>query len=206
MKILELFSGTESFGKVARAMGHEVFTIDCNEKFKPSLCKDMLDVTINDIPFKPDVIWASPPCTAFSVACIGRNWDKETRQPKTIGALVGIELVKKTLKLIAEIQPKYWIIENPRGMLRKMDIMPNHNRTSVSYCQYGDTRMKPTDIWNNFGFIGKICKNGASCHISEPRGSRTGTQGLKGNMERSVIPPRLCEEILIIIENNLSSI
>jgi len=50
MKILELFSGTESFSKVAKARGHRVFTIDNNPKFEPDLCKDILDVTIEDIP------------------------------------------------------------------------------------------------------------------------------------------------------------
>jgi len=46
-----------------------------------------------------------------------------------------------------------------------------------------------------------MCKNGNLCHISAPRGSKTGTQGLKGNMERSVVPPMLCNEILEAIEN-----
>jgi len=44
-------------------------------------------------------------------------------------------------------------------------------------------------------------KNGNPDHISAPRGSRTGTQGLKGNKERSVVPPLLCKTILEIIEN-----
>jgi len=56
--------------------------------------------------------------------------------------------------------------------------------------------MKPTDIWNNFGFVGKICKNGDSCHESAPRGSKSGTQGEKSSEVRGVIPERLCKEIL----------
>ena len=74
--------------------------------------------------------------------------------------------------------------------------MPENNRQTVTYCQYGDTRMKPTDLWINFNWIGKRCKNGDKCHVSAPRGSKTGTQGLKGAKERSVIPPKLCIEIL----------
>jgi hypothetical protein len=60
--------------------------------------------------------------------------------------------------------------------------------------------MKPTDIWNNFGFNGKCCKNGDSCHESAPRGSGRGTQGEKSTELRGVIPVRLCEEILKTIE------
>jgi hypothetical protein len=35
-----------------------------------------------------------------------------------------------------------------------------------------------------------------SCHISAPRGSQTGTQGLKGSYIRSQIPYELCKEII----------
>ena len=43
-----------------------------------------------------------------------------------------------------------------------------------------------------------MCHNGnKNCHHEvAPRGSRTGTQGLKGNYERSVVPYELCKEIL----------
>lgn len=53
------------------------------------------------------------------------------------------------LEMIKELQPKYWFIENPRGGLRKMRFMQGLPRYTVTYCQYGDTRMKPTDIFTN---------------------------------------------------------
>ena len=58
--------------------------------------------------------------------------------------------------------------------------------------------MKPTDWWtNNQHWHPKlICKPGASCHESAPRGSKTGTQGLKGSVDRSIIPEALCVEIM----------
>lgn len=49
-----------------------------------------------------------------------------------------------------------------------------------------------------------MCKNGYPCHVSAPRGSRTGTQGLKGAKERSVIPQKLCEHIVDICEEGLA--
>jgi len=74
--------------------------------------------------------------------------------------------------------------------------MQDFKRFTVTYCQYGDTRQKPTDIWTNFDWKPKpMCKPKATCHISAPRGSRTGTQGLKNAKERSVIPPNLFREI-----------
>lgn len=196
MKILELFSGTESFSKVARARGHETFTIELNEHFNPDLCKNILDVKAKDIPFKPDVIWASPPCTCFSVASIGSSWIGNYH-PKRVETALGMAYVLKTLQLIKELKPKFWFIENPRGVLRKMGFMEELNRSTVTYCQYGDTRMKPTDIWHNTNWNPrKMCKNGNPCHVAAPRGSKTGTQGLKGNIERSIIPEELCLEII----------
>ena len=53
------------------------------------------------------------------------------------------------LKLIRELNPQYWFIENPRGGLRKMRFMKDLPRYTLTYCQYGDTRMKPTDIFTN---------------------------------------------------------
>jgi len=201
MKILELFSGTSSFSNVAKERGHEVFTIDNNPEFNPDLCIDILELTPNMIPFKPDVVWASPPCTFFSVASIGKHWNKDNTR-KTQQAELGIKIVKKTLEIIRELNPKFIIIENPRGKLRKLNLIP-YERTTACYCKYGDKRMKPTDLWNNFGFIGKMCKNGNPCHVSAPRGSKTGTQGLKGNMERSIVPETLCLEIIKLCEEKI---
>ena len=83
-----------------------------------------------------------------------------------------------------------------------MDFMQDLPRHTVTYCQYGDSRMKPTDIWTNHPNpkFKQPCKNGDTCHTPAPRGSRTGTQGLKGSKERSVIPKDLCKHIVIISE------
>jgi hypothetical protein len=199
IKILELFCGTKSFSKVAESLGYEIYTMDNNKSLNPDLCINILDLKLKMIPFQPDIIWASPPCQCFSVASIGSNW-KGNYEPKREETKIAIEIVKKTLKIIKELKPKYWIIENPRGVLRKMNFMKDLPRTSVCYCQYGDTRMKPTDLWNNFNFKGLMCKNGNPDHISAPRGSKTGTQGLKGAKERGIIPERLCLEIIKKIE------
>lgn len=57
--------------------------------------------------------------------------------------------------------------------------------------------MKPTDIWTNATWWTPrpVCKNGMPCHIAAPRGSKTGTQGVKGYKDRSRIPEALFEEI-----------
>ena len=204
MNVLELFAGSRSFSKVAEELGHKTFTSDIKAFDKIDYVTNILEFDCTKVPFKLDVIWASPPCTYFSVASIGKHWNKDNT-PKTKEAVVGCQIVVKTLQIIEQLQPNYFFIENPRGKLRKLSFMQKLPRTTVTYCQYGDTRMKPTDIWTNHlhnplfsnGWKPKpICKNGDTCHVSAPRGSQTGTQGLKGNYERSKVPYNLCLEII----------
>jgi hypothetical protein len=212
MKVLELFSGTESFSKVAREKGHDVFTIDNDPQHNPDLCKDILDLTIKDIPFKPDIIWSSPPCPTFSIMSNFREWDFP--HPRTSRACLHLAHVLKTLELIKELMPKYWIIENPRGLLRKFPFMIELNRDTVTYCQYGTDYMKPTDLWNNFNFWKPrpMCKNGDPCHNEARRGSKTGIQGTggirrspsskAGRINRAIVPRELCLEIIRGCEQN----
>ncbi len=121
-------------------------------------------------------------------------------EDKNLGDITKVD--EHVLALIRELKPKYWFIENPRGGMRKMTWMQGLPRYTVTYCQYGDNRMKPTDIWTNHPAprFRPMCKNGDPCHESAPRGSKTGTQGLKGSKERSIIPPALCEHIACICE------
>lgn len=205
-KLLELFAGSKSIGKAAQENGIKVFSSDIEQFGGIDLVKDILEFDYKDVPFIPDVIWASPPCTGFSVASIGKHWkyDGGGPVPKSATSLLGIRLLEKTIKIInhyKRLNPKLiWYIENPRGMMRKMPHMNNLLRHTVTYCQYGDERMKPTDIWtNNTAWQPKpACKNGNSCHIAAPRGSSTGTQGRKGSFERSRIPHSLCLEVMKI--------
>lgn len=210
MKVLELFAGTRSIGKAFEARGHEVYSVEWDKDFENiDLYEDILNVTAQDIIEKfgyPDVIWASPDCTTFSVAAISkhRRKNKETGNLDPISDYAKFcdKVDRHVIDLINELNPKYYFIENPRGGLRKMEWMQNLPRYTVTYCQYGDTRMKPTDIWTNHPNpkFKPACHNGDSCHEAAPRGSRTGTQGLKNSKEKAVIPNLLCEHIVDICE------
>lgn len=199
--ILELFAGSRSIGNVAVEKGYKVFSSDVESFDEIDYVVDILNFNYKKVPFIPDMIWASPPCQGFSVAAIGKNWNHDNT-PKTDSARLGIKLVLKTIEIIEyykKLNPNLvWFMENPRGKLRKLDFMSNFKINTVTYCQYGDSRMKPTDIWtNSTSWIPRtMCKNGDTCHISAPRGSATGTQGIKGDYERSKIPEELCKDII----------
>ena len=212
LNTLELFAGTQSFSKVMREFGHNTFCIDNDKQHNSDLTIDILDIKSLGLYYRVgtqnDIVWASPPCTAFSVASIGCHWTGGSRAyiPKTEFAKLSLKIVEHTIKLISEAKPKLYYIENPRGVLRKLidPLFEKHGlnpiRHTIWYCQYGDTRAKPTDIWtNDTNWKPKpVCKNGnPDCnHIRAPRGAKTGTQGLKGAVERSMIPPELFKEIL----------
>ena len=206
MKVLELFAGSRSFSKVAEQMGMQTFTTDYKDFSNINYVCNILEFNVNKVPFKPDIIWASPPCTYFSVASIGHHWNKDNT-PKTKEAVLGVKIVQKTLDIIKFLKPDFYFIENPRGKLRKLDVVKELPIKTVTYCSYGEDRMKPTDIWTNnlfdvFNSNGwqprKMCFNGnKNCHHQPaPRGSKTGTQGIKGNYLRSIVPEELCKEIL----------
>ena len=204
MIIFDLFSGTGSSTQAFKDAGHTVITFEMDTQFEAIEHVDIFDLTAKELIQKygrPDFIWASPPCTAFSVASMGHHWGGGLRayEPKTEAAKVSQELVAHTLKLIKELAPtKGWLMENPRGMLRKLPVVEGFERRTVTYCTYGDGRMKPTDLWGEVkGWTPRTpCKNGQGCHEAAPRGSKTGTQGLKGAKERSRVPYDLGHEIL----------
>ena len=125
MKVLELFAGSRSIGNVAELLGMEVFSSDVKQYGSINYVCDILKFDLNKLPFKPDIIWASPPCTGFSVASLGHHWTggKNAYIPATDTARLGIALAKKTLEIINHLKPKYYFIENPRGVLRKLDFM-----------------------------------------------------------------------------------
>lgn len=209
MKILELFCGTKSVSNEFLKRGHEVFTVDWNEEFEPTLVADIGTLTKEDI-IKlcngiPDVIWASPDCTTYSVAAISHHRYK-TPDGKLMAATEYAAECDKinshVIDLIHELNPKYYFIENPRAGMRKMGFMEGLPRYTVTYCQYGEKRMKPTDMWTNHPNPGfkPACKNGDSCHESAPRGSNRGTQAIKGSKDRARIPKQLCEHIVDMCE------
>lgn len=209
MIVLDLFCGTKSIAKAFEARGHEVFTVDWDEKFKPTLSADIGKLNAQDIinlcGGVPDVIWASPDCTTYSVQAISKH-----RRKDVDGNLKAIsdyakrcdEINSHLINLIRELNPRYWFIENPRAGMRKMNFMQGLPRYTVTYCQYGERRQKPTDIWTNHPApkFKPPCKSGDLCHDAAPRGSRTGTQGLKNKVEKARIPVLLCEHIVDICE------
>jgi site-specific DNA-cytosine methylase len=204
MKMLELYCGTKSVSKAFERIGWEIYTVDWNPDFNPSLCADISTLTYDDIialcKGEPNVIWVSPDCTTYSISAISthRDYADGLYLPKSEYARFCDKANRHVADLLKRFPNAYVFIENPRGVMRKMDFW-KYPRYTVTYCQYGDIRQKPTDIWTNHPdpAFKPMCKPGDKCHQSAPRGAKTGTQGL-GKVDKSRIPTALCNHIAII--------
>ena len=139
MKILELFAGTGSVGKVAKELGHEVISLD--RDMEADIKTDILDWNYKTYePNTFDLIWASPPCTEYSIA-------KTTGIRKIEQAN---EIVKRTLEIIEYFQPQFFVVENPAtGLLKKQVFMSDIPFNDIDHCRYGLTYRKRTRLWNN---------------------------------------------------------
>jgi len=167
MKLLELFSGTHSVGKVAKELGWEVVSLDIDGD--ADITCDIMDWDYKNgtEPGEYDIIWASPPCHTFSRvrrSLIGRKIKFFGDQVVTAEMLDrdmeerGVPIVRRIEEIIDYFKPKYWFIENPWTGLMK-NYLTHRPHYDVDYCQYADWGYKKrTRIWTNVeGFKPLIC-------------------------------------------------
>jgi hypothetical protein len=183
LRVLDLFSGLRGWSQAFEERGHETFCIEWGRQFRADAYLDIGNVAgvLDALPWRPDLVLASPPCTAFTTMTMGRNWT-HAGEPKTERAREGQRLVLATIRIIAALRPRAWIIENPRARLRSLGLLEGFERRTVWYCRLGEERAKPTDLWGAFPpglVLPDACHNGNPDHIAAPRGSYTGTQGME---------------------------
>lgn len=236
VKVFDCFSGFGGdpahadhggWGNAARARGHEVVTLDYEARFNADIVADIREVTAADLPWRPDVVLASPPCEAFSVARIGVNWNHD-HTPKTDRARLGLEILEAFMRLLNDLAPTFYVIENPDGKMKRMPAVAHLERRDVTYCKFGMPYKKRTNLWGGFppslelpppcdtnkrpqqfatmpnGQTWVIDQTtGEPCHERAERGAKTGIQGLKDAADRAIIPGKLAEMILEACEHDI---
>lgn len=210
MKLLELFKGTGSFGKVAEKKGWKVVSLDNEAKYNPDILTDILKWNYKDLDFIPDIITASPPCATFTNMALTKRTtfdpnkpprvrNADTMKPLNDYGKLGDDLLRRTIKIINYFKKKNpnlkFLIENPRGSMYKSPLMkklPPYNTETTYYCLYGDNRTKRTDFFNNFNLD---LKQG-HCR------GRVRVDKLPNLCDRYKIPPKLIQSIFKQSEEN----
>ena len=168
MKLLELFSGTGSVGKVAKELGYDVVSLDLKDA---NINTDILNwdyKQFNRNNFQ--IIWASPPCVEYSIA-------------KTTGVRkidYANSIVQKTIEIIRYFNPSVWFIENPQtGLLKHQEFMKDFDYFDIDYCKYGFPYRKrkdmdePKNLETEDHYVKKIVETSSTTNIKkQPNGCR----------------------------------
>jgi hypothetical protein len=156
LTMIELFSGAGNIARSFKDQGYSTCSFDKRKRAgvcEPDTRIDIMKMHQAVIPFNHvNVVWASPPCTAFTYSAGKHYYDKRMYRDN---ALPSIKLLKKCLDLIEEINPDFFFIENPRGKMRYEKIMIDFlgkvtgTFKTVTLESYGFPTIKPTDIFTN---------------------------------------------------------
>jgi hypothetical protein len=152
---LELFSGTQSVGKILRKYGFKVISLDIFDEYNPTITADILEWEGYRTLPKIDFFWASPPCNSFSrLAVTAKTRDWYSLKPLHPNAVEGEKILYKTLDILDYLLKKnpkmLFVIENPHGMMWRMPVINRFPREITQYCLYGFQWKKPTDFFHNF--------------------------------------------------------
>lgn len=196
MRLLELFSGTKS---VSKAVGHlydEIVSVDILNKNNPTHCVDILVWDYKQYPVGYfDAIWASPPCTEYSIVLNG-----QPNRPRNI--VLANKIVSRTLEIIEYFNPEQWFMENPQtGLLKDQDVVLGIPFYDVDYCMYSNFGYrKRTRIWTTKDvFNPKLCnKNcGNMTGLKHNKSCGNGRNGSTTQQERYRIPEQLIKELFV---------
>jgi len=173
LKMIDLCSGLGGASQAMKDRGWEVITIDNDYRFKPDLCIDVRKFHGFNFNFKVDLIWASPPCTEFA-----REWMPWTKT----GLTPDMSIVKACLKIIENMKPRYWIIENVQGAVKYFEPLIGKPRKVIN----------PYFLWGHFPPLGdiKITKRKKESYSSTQRA------------DRARIPGEISLAVALAIENN----
>lgn len=227
MRVLELFSGTHSVGKVAHSLGWEVVSVDrdlngeCpfNSGYKSDIHikEDIMTWNYKEYPKGHfDLVTASPVCLWWSnlrYSWIGKKSPKihpteiVTRQHLDDQIdLYGKPMVDKVIEIIEYFDPTHWWIENPQTGRMKYYIeekYPQYNTFyDVDYCKYSDFGYKKrTRFWTNVEDFKALKCNKDCLYINDDGKHKVmiGRADTSNVLLRYRIPQKLIEELFISI-------
>lgn len=171
--MLDLFSGLGGASSAFRERGWDVVTVDNDPAFNCTYTADLAHWTYTGPPV--DLVWASPPCTEFS---------RESMPWCRTGVAPSLDLVNAARRIISEVRPTWWVLENVRGARPYLEPLLGTPRI------YG-----PFFLWGTFPDF--------RCRVRYFKERLSGTQ----RAERACVPRKLsaalaraCEEQAAILD------
>jgi site-specific DNA-cytosine methylase len=142
-KVLDLFCGLGGWSRAFHEAGYQCTGIDIkNLDYPGHFIKADINEWIPDQSY--DIILASPPCNEFSLS---KKWGHGTQDERQ-----GLDLVYRTFYLIQLIKPRFFIVENVKGLAEFLppptDII-KYNRHKNGKAAY---------LWSNIGKLGFLDK------------------------------------------------
>ena len=147
--ILEVFSGPNQSAYHAIkqvCMNPEklrVITVDISAQTNPTIVADVRRWNPSSaLGGRVDFAWLSPPCPEYSVAKTTGSRDLQAADATA----------KAALRIIQQVRPRAWVVENPTGLLRHRPFMQELTPylQPTTYCMFDDFKYrKETDIWTN---------------------------------------------------------
>jgi hypothetical protein len=137
--MIDLFSG---LGGASEAFiqdpNYSVLRYDNNPAFENVPATTICDLRNYDIHVRHHIslIWSSPPCLEFSTAY---NAPKSIAQRDGVEYEPNMELVERSLEIIKQLKPRYWIIENVNGSIPDFEKLGLKPRQIIGpFVLYGD--------------------------------------------------------------------
>jgi len=198
-RLLELFSGTHSIGKVLEGHGWEVTSLDYDEKTNPTILVDFMQWNYKKYSRDHfDFVWASPDCKTWSIATNKHRCPMNSSTPLVLitdYATLCNRMIVRLLEIF-EYFKCHFCMENPRGRLRYFPPVINalDTPTTVYYGNYNYPYYKRTDIWHSFPLFAddqRIKKENYLVLTFQSSGTYS---------NRIYIPPLLVERIYQLIE------
>jgi len=176
-----------------------IVTVDLVEDYNPTIAVDVKRWNPSSaLRGKVDFAWLSPPCPEYSVAKTTGHRNLKSAD----------QTAKASLRLISQIRPRAWAIENPTGLLRRRRFMrpllPYLQPTT--YCMYDNfPYRKETDIFTNIPCPLPHCrltpcknkaKYGRHPQTAQRGNSKNGTPGNKVELLHRV-PHELVQKLFL---------